>query len=379
MELVVEIAATPEAVFAALTDLGRMPRWLPNTEAIEKASGPIGETGTTFIQRAGPGLRRPGSTVVANPPRLWHVRVGGLGETVDAIFRVEDRASSARVRVELRIQTGPAILAPIMDRLGSRIDRRIWQRALAKLKAEVERLPADMHAGTVYSLDTRSGIFRLAQVLAADEQHVHLRVYAQHFRHRPRREELTELKLTRPAHYGEIQPLTPTLRGAATPGAPIAWLLADGGHGLGHAPVARGVLASLGPEPLFDASVADDLLAPVAAWRARHGRAFGEAGEPEVGASFSVALEGGGFGVVKLLRSEFIGVHVRLYGRVFDERPTTFDEMLLGPPGVDHLALTHPAFARWQPEYLGMTLVDREELDGYEAWKRARGEFADRA
>jgi len=179
-------------------------------------------------------------------------------------------------------------------------------------------------------------------------------------------------------HYGEIQPLAPTITGLARGRAGVAWLLADGGFGLPHLPVTLTALDSVAPSRLFDAGVAEEHLVPVSAWVTRNGRAFGEAPEPVIGAYLSVALEEGGFGIMKLLRREELGVHVRLYGGVLDERPTAVDERWLGSvaPRFEHMALTHPSLGRWRPEFLAMAMVEPDELIGYETWKRAKGGFA---
>ncbi len=392
IELEIEIAAAPAAVFAAMTEPSRMARWLPQTEAIEDPSGPIAEAGATFTQRAGPGIRRPGGTVAADPPSSWHLRMAGYGERVDALFRLEEAAGSTRLRLEARVNNGPAILAPVFNRLSFGLDRRIWSGALGRLKAEVERAPAAVHAGGVYSLDSRAGIFRVGQVLAADERAAHVRLYAQRFKKRPERGDLAELRLGRPGHYAEIQPLSPTFKGALAQVPKISWLLADGGFGMAHVPVSRVAFDDAEPMPLFDAGVAADHLAPIAAWQARGGRVFGEAPEPAVGAYLSVVVEGHGFGVMKLLQSELLGVHVRLYSNVFAERPASVDEgslvsrpldlahVIAGRPStepfaVGHLAISHPAFARWQPEVVSMTTVDPDELLGYEEWKLAKGGY----
>lgn len=392
IELEVEIDAAPEAVFAAMTDPGRMARWLPQTEAIEDPSGPIGVAGATFTQRGAPGIRRPGGTVSADPPRSLHLRMSGYAERVDALFRLDDMAGSTRLLLEARVNNGPAILAPVVNRVSFGLDRRLWSGALARLKAEVERPQAVVHVGSVYSLDSRAGIFRVGQLLAANDRHAHLRLYAQQFKKRPTRGDLAELRLGRPGHYAEIQPLGPTFRGAMTGGSSNAWLLADGGFGLAHVPITRAAFDDAAPMPLFDAAIADDHLAAIDDWMHDGGRAFGEAPEPVVGAYLSVVREGSGFGIVKLLRFELAGVHVRQYSNVFAERPASVDERSLelrppdpaalgagrpvpGPFGIGHLPLSHPTFARWKPELVALALVHPDELLGYEEWKLAKGGF----
>ena len=392
IELEVEIAAAPVEVFAALTDPARMARWLPQTEGIEDPSGPLGEAGATFIQRGAPGIRRPGGTVEADPPRSLHLRMAGYGERVDARFRLDEVAGSTRLRLDARVSNGPALLAPLVNRLSFGLDRRLWSGALARLKAEVERSPAPIHVGSVYSLDSRAGIVRVGQLLECDERHAHLRLYAQRFKQRPQRGDLAELRIRRPDHYGEIQPLGPTLKGAIDSRPKIGWLLADGGFGLAHLPVSRGAFDDAEPIPLFDAGIVADYLTPVAAWQAQGRAAFGESPEPTVGAYMSILLDGHGFGIVKLLRSEFLGVHVRLYSNAFAVRPSSVDEASLEsrppdlapvaialPPAepfaIGHLPLSHVAFARWKPELVALTLVDPSELLGYEEWKLAKGAF----
>ena len=392
IELEVEIAAAPAAVFAALTDASRMARWLPQTEAIEDPSGPIAQAGTTFTQRAAPGMRRPGGTVAADAPRSWHLRLAGFGERVDALFRLDEVGASTRLRFEARIQNGPAILAPVLNRLGGGLDRKSWNGALGRLKAEVERAPAEVQVGRIYSLDSRAGIFRVGQLLAADERTAHVRLYAQRFKKRPERADLAELRLGLPGHYAEIKPLGPTFKGAIAGAPKVVWLLADGGFGMAHVPVSRVAFDDAEPTPLIDAGVAADHLAPVAAWQSRGGRVFGEAPEPTVGAFMSVVFEEHGFGIVKLLRSEFQGVHIRVYSNVFGERPAHVDEASLEsrPPdlarvmsgavptkpfAVGHLPLSHPSFIRWQPVVVALALVDPDELLGYEEWKLAKGGF----
>jgi carbon monoxide dehydrogenase subunit G len=392
IELEVAIEAAPAAVFAAMTDPARMARWLPQTEAIEEASGPIGVTGATFVQRGAPGIRRPGGTVSADPPSSWHLRLAGYGERLDARFHLDPVADSTRLRLEARVNNGPAILAPIVNRLSFSLDRRIWSGALDRLKAEVERAPAAIHVGSVYSLDSRAGIFRIAQLLAADERHAHLRLYDQRFKKRPERGDLAQLRLGRPDHYAEVQPLGPTLRGAIDSRPNVAWLLADGGFGIAHMPVSREAFDDARPMPMFDAGVAVEHLAPITAWQSRAKRVFGEPPEPTVGAFISVLLEGHGFGIAKLLRSEFKGVHIRVYSNVFGERPQSVDEasiesrppdlggmMSRTPPSepfaIGHLPLSHRSFVRWQPVVVALALVDPDELLGYEEWSLAKGGF----
>jgi len=395
-ELEQEISAPLDAVFAALTDATRLPRWLPNTEAIEEVSGPLTSAGTTFIQRGAPGIRRPGGTVASDPPRLWQVRMTGFGERVDATFRLEPGGEDVtRLRLSADVRNGPAFLAPLLDRAVSRLDQRVWRKALMNLRAELERPPAQLQVGAVYSLDSGAGIFRVGQLLDLDDGHVHVRLYQQRFGRRPSRTDLAPLGLGRPNHYADIQPLRPGVKAVVAGSPTVPWLLLDGGFGLPHVPLTRRAFDDAAPVELFKAGVTVALMEPIAAWHGRNGGAFGETPSPGVGAYVSVVLQGFGFGfgIVKLLRWEAQGVHVRVFSNSLEERPTTMSEASLEsrpldlaaatagrppsePIAIGHLPLTHASFAGWQPEFLSMTLVDPEELRGYEEWVEAgQGRF----
>jgi hypothetical protein len=390
--LEIEIASTQDEVWAAMTDSRRLRRWLPHTESIDELSGSLEQPGTTFLQRAGPGLRRSAAVVAADAPRSLHLRLAGLGERVDAVFRLDPQAARTRVRADLDIRNGPGLLGYVVDRIAGRIDRRTWRRALELLKADLERERVTPQPGMVYSLDASGGIIRAAQVLESDGRYVHLRLYRQRFTTRPGIAQVTGLDLGRPGHYTDLRPLVPRLRsevifvGQGSPG-----LLLDGGFGLPHLPMTSEEFDNAVPQALSISELPPEHQALVAAWRARGGTAFGESPGPSVGALFSVVGTNGRFGVVKLLRSEFRGVHVRVYSNEFDERPTTVPEAELELRGIDfervatggipdsfgigHLPLSHASFAGWKPEFIKMALVDPDELLGYGEWKVAEGGF----
>lgn len=168
-------------------------------------------------------------------------------------------------------------------------------------------------------------------------------------------------------------------------------LLLDGGYGLPHMPMTTEEFDSAVPQPLVAVELPLDHRESVAAWRARGGSAFGEPRGPSVGALFSVVGSDNHFGVVKLLRSELRGVHVRVYSNQFDERPAVVAEADLeirafnpggfpgdkagAPFGVGHLPLSHASFAAWKPEFISMAIVDPDELLGYGEWKLAKGGY----
>jgi uncharacterized protein YndB with AHSA1/START domain len=399
-ELAVTVAATQEVVFAGLTDPTRMPRWLPITEAVEEVSGSLAEAGTTFVQKGAPGIRRPGGVVACDPPRQWHARLVGMGERVDLRFTLEDIDGATRLTLDADIKNSPPILGPLLDRLGAaRIDRRMWRAAVENLKRELERDTVVPLVGAMYAL-RGGGHVRVGQVIDIDERCVHLRIFPGRWKTAPRSEAELHDRPRRPKDQFAIAPMQRTMRESvslALRGSDA--LLADGGFGVGHMPLTLAEFDAAAAEPL-------DLPAPpvdvggVRAWRERGGAAFGDARPPRVGAYFSVALqpmgvEAIGFGVVKLLHSQFRGAHVRVYSNVFLQRPAAIDEEALESRGLDleslrgaepppsptaplaigHLPVSHAAFAAWQPEFVEMALVDPEELLGYEEWKLAKGGF----
>lgn len=164
-----------------------------------------------------------------------------------------------------------------------------------------------------------------------------------------------------------------------------------------HFPMTGLEFDSAAPRSMLHASIGEADLAPLAAWRGRAGTAFGETPGPRIGAYFSIATDPVttstvGFQVVKLLRGQFRGVHLRMYSSVFPERPTAIDEAGLEsrPPdlalvaagrpspepfAIGHIPLSHRAFVELQPEFIQMALVDPDELLGFEEWRLAKGGF----
>jgi hypothetical protein len=103
----------------------------------------------------------------------------------------------------------------------------------------------------------------------------------------------------------------------------------------------------------------------------------------EVGGLYSVDDGEGWFRVAKVLVVEREGVHIRLYKNRFKARPgrIEFSSLSLGTVhdadgfGMGHRPLTHRAFRAWEPVFLEENPVAESELDGYRAWKDAKGGF----
>lgn len=216
-------------------------------------------------------------------------------------------------------------------------------------------------------------------------------------RSRPTSVEDAKLEPRRLRDYLDLRPLEPSVRSTASlVHAGADSLLADGGVGLVHMPMTIGEFRNARPALLAVTPVSDEATTRVTTWRQRNGAAFGERRPPIVGGLFSVPLqamgiESLGFGVVKLLRQQIRGVHLRVYSNTHVERPRLVEDASLelrpvdpssisdAPPNeplaIGHLPLGHAAFRAWQPEFIRTALVDPDELLGYEEWKLAKGGF----
>lgn len=386
----------PDAVFTHLTDPVRMPRWLPWTERIEAPSGPLDVAGTTFSQRAATGIRRPGGVVSVDPPRSWHLRLAGGGERVDLEFVLTPRGDDTHIGLTADVRNGPGAFGRVVDLVAGRLDRRSWDAALDRLVADLLRTPAEVATGDLVSLDGGGGV-RVAQVIGADDQAVHLRLFGGRRPTRPAELDVASLELSRPRDHHAIHPLIPSLRSAAfSPSRVVAGLLADGGLGVAHLPMTRRAFDDAEPQRAGHAALPPDAAAAIEAWRDAGGAAFGSEREPLVGALFSVSLQamgidGLGFGIVKLLRQQFRGVHVRVYSNTFVERPERIGEAELesrpiptdasgdrpptAPLAIGHVPLGHATFQAWQPVFVATALVQPDELVGYEMWKFEKGGF----
>ena len=89
--------------------------------------------------------------------------------------------------------------------------------------------------------------------------------------------------------------------------------------------------------------------------------------------------------MVKILKLDPEGVHVRIYSNHFAIRPNDVDVATLymagttSPSGhnlgIGHLPLLRASFVNWRPRLIKVVLVDPSELDGYEMWKEGKGGY----
>ena len=87
------------------------------------------------------------------------------------------------------------------------------------------------------------------------------------------------------------------------------------------------------------------------------------------------------YGVIKVLRYENHAVHSRVYKNRFKKRPTTIDPSILSlgtihdkdGQGIGHAPLSGRMFTGMLPVLMMRSEVSAQELDGYNAWKEAKG------
>lgn len=103
------------------------------------------------------------------------------------------------------------------------------------------------------------------------------------------------------------------------------------------------------------------------------------------GGLYSTPDEHGTYSVFKILKLDDDGVHVRVYSNQFASHPASVDESELYMVGMDrkpgqsfgvgHLPLSRGSFSTWKPRFIKTVPVKKEELAGYEEWKKGGGSY----
>jgi hypothetical protein len=93
----------------------------------------------------------------------------------------------------------------------------------------------------------------------------------------------------------------------------------------------------------------------------------------------------GSYSIMKLLKVESAGVHVKLYSNQFDALPTQVDESKLYLSGLTHkenetlgvadAPIKGEMFQNYKATFVQQGTVTPEELDGYNQWKKAGGQY----
>jgi len=103
------------------------------------------------------------------------------------------------------------------------------------------------------------------------------------------------------------------------------------------------------------------------------------------GGIYAIKNANGSYSVLKLLKVESKGVHVRIYSNQFDALPTKVDETTLVMVGLNHKPtetlgvadqpMAGETFGTLQATFVQQSTVSASELEGYETWKKANGQY----
>ena len=107
--------------------------------------------------------------------------------------------------------------------------------------------------------------------------------------------------------------------------------------------------------------------------------------KPVEGGLYYIKNENGSYSVLKILKLDEQGVHVRLYSNQYSKQPVKVDETSLYMAGVDrkpsetlgmgHAPLSKKSFEGWKATFFQQSTVKPEELDGYNMWLEAKGGY----
>jgi len=103
------------------------------------------------------------------------------------------------------------------------------------------------------------------------------------------------------------------------------------------------------------------------------------------GGLYAFKNENGSYSVLKVLKSEGGGVHVKVYSNQFDSPPTQVDESKLYVVGVNHkpnetlgnddMPLKPEGYLNYHATFVQQSTVTPQELEGYNTWKKAGGQY----
>jgi len=100
-----------------------------------------------------------------------------------------------------------------------------------------------------------------------------------------------------------------------------------------------------------------------------------------VGGLYSLSGGEGSFQIANILALDPKCVHIRLYKKKFDTRPSGVDPSALSLGTIHdvdgfsmgHLPVTRQEFLRWEPLLIAQATVSEDELDGFRIWQEAKG------
>ena len=292
--------------------------------------------------------------------------------------------------VSLDVHYGRVIALFARLRRRSTIERE-FRAELERFVEVAGRPDAEASPASRYGADSTAG-WRILTVLATDPGIVHARLHAGVLQGEPDGSEPGDpIAPARAPDPLAFLPLEPPFRRALQPvatGQPLLRL--DGGLGVDHLALTATAWTDARARRLDLEPLTDDDSAAVAAWRERGAPVFGRDLDLRLAPLVTLRL-GDRFRVAKVLKTEFGGVHLRLYADRWVHRPGSVkpwrltqrpvaltslprrDDLDLGPFSVDHLPLSHGAFRACKPEVAAPATLQRFELEPYHAWKATGG------
>jgi Zn-dependent protease len=103
------------------------------------------------------------------------------------------------------------------------------------------------------------------------------------------------------------------------------------------------------------------------------------------GGLYAVKVEDGAYQILKILKVDERGVHIRIYSNRFGAVPGAVEEASLflagvkggsgEDVGVGHTALSRETFAAWGVQYVQLSTVSASDLEGYWEWLAAKGGY----
>ena len=103
------------------------------------------------------------------------------------------------------------------------------------------------------------------------------------------------------------------------------------------------------------------------------------------GGLYAARNDNGSYSVLKILKTDDVGVHVKIYSNQFPTLPAKVDESALylagadhktnETLGVEHVPLSRRTFDNWKAAFVQQSTVKESELTGYKTWREAKGGY----
>jgi hypothetical protein len=390
----IDIALPIERTFDVWVDAARYPQWQGGVLAVTDVTGSIDAVGTTYVLDHGPKLKRTVRVVDVERPVRHVIEQEGVGLQDHTVATFERIPNGTRLSIAVYLKMNRVLRALAHLDRQSRRDREA-RAELERFAAVATRQPGPARIGGIYDVRAGHAIRRLT-VIGVDQGYVHVRLHPGHRNH----DEPADRRLKVPGPVSEqlqLTPLQPPLRAGISVGNEgLPFLLRDGGHGVAHLALNLDAWADgQGRDSGLEDETIDDDLAAIDAWRVERAPAVGD--DPGLSlapvATLKLGVDEPGadtWGVVKVLRSEIMRVHLAVYGERWPTRP---DSVLpwqhrlqrMDPAdieagrapdvrlGVGHVPLARGAFVASKPRFEGVTTLAPSELEGYQIWRDASG------